>query len=185
MLKSSERTVEEIDSEIERIKNELNDVHGTETEVYARIVGYYRAVNNWNKGKRDEFDSRKAFEIETALNGTKKCPDEKVSFSTENALSENKELSSEENSGSVYYELYAKQTCPNCPPVKNYMKNIPLKGNYIDVDTDSGLSEAASQGVFASPTVIVYDSESNEIARGHNVEELEEIFSKILVKESV
>jgi len=29
-----------------------------ETEVYSRIVGYYRPVKQWNKGKRQEFSER-------------------------------------------------------------------------------------------------------------------------------
>ena len=45
------RTIEAIEKEIAETKAELEDVHGTETEVYARIVGYYRAVKNWNKGR--------------------------------------------------------------------------------------------------------------------------------------
>ncbi len=28
------------------------------TEVYSRVVGYYRPVQNWNDGKRREFSSR-------------------------------------------------------------------------------------------------------------------------------
>ncbi len=28
---------------------------GKETEVYSRIVGYYRPVQQWNKGKQAEF----------------------------------------------------------------------------------------------------------------------------------
>lgn len=34
---------------------------GKETEIYARIVGYYRAVRNWNKGKKEEKKHRVAF----------------------------------------------------------------------------------------------------------------------------
>ena len=56
------RTVEEINAEIERTKEEIENVHGTQTEVYARIVGYYRSVRNWNKGKREEYNHRKLFE---------------------------------------------------------------------------------------------------------------------------
>jgi len=32
-----------------------------ETEVYARIVGYYRPVQNWNQGKKSEFSQRTVF----------------------------------------------------------------------------------------------------------------------------
>jgi ribonucleoside-triphosphate reductase len=32
-----------------------------ETEVYSRIVGYYRPVQNWNNGKKSEFSVRKTY----------------------------------------------------------------------------------------------------------------------------
>ena len=31
------------------------------TEVYSRIVGYFRPVQNWNIGKKQEFEDRKEF----------------------------------------------------------------------------------------------------------------------------
>lgn len=34
---------------------------GQPTEVYSRIVGYFRSVRLWNKGKRQEFDEREVF----------------------------------------------------------------------------------------------------------------------------
>ena len=37
---------------------------GAETEVYSRVVGYLRPVNQWNKGKREEFRKRKTFVVE-------------------------------------------------------------------------------------------------------------------------
>jgi ribonucleoside-triphosphate reductase len=35
----------------------------TECEVYSRVVGYLRPVNQWNKGKQQEFTDRKMFKI--------------------------------------------------------------------------------------------------------------------------
>ena len=37
-------------------------------EVYSRVVGYFRPVNQWNKGKKEEFSERKTynFELETS-----------------------------------------------------------------------------------------------------------------------
>ena len=32
-----------------------------QTEVYSRIVGYFRPVQNWNHGKQQEFTDRKEF----------------------------------------------------------------------------------------------------------------------------
>lgn len=34
-------------------------------EVYSRVVGYFRPVNQWNNGKREEFSERKMFRIQT------------------------------------------------------------------------------------------------------------------------
>ena len=36
---------------------------GQPTEVYSRIVGYFRSVKLWNKGKRQEFEDRKTFKL--------------------------------------------------------------------------------------------------------------------------
>jgi ribonucleoside-triphosphate reductase (formate) len=38
---------------------------GEEAEVYARIVGYYRPVQNWNNGKKSEYHARKTFKLGT------------------------------------------------------------------------------------------------------------------------
>jgi hypothetical protein len=38
-----------------------------ETEVYSRIVGYYRPIKNWNDGKRAEFSDRKEFIVDKSL----------------------------------------------------------------------------------------------------------------------
>ncbi len=46
---------------IAELKKQLANVHGTECEVYARIVGYYRSVKNWNKGKASEYRDRVNF----------------------------------------------------------------------------------------------------------------------------
>lgn len=37
---------------------------GERTEVYSRIVGYFRPVKQWNKGKKREFEERKTFVTE-------------------------------------------------------------------------------------------------------------------------
>ena len=36
---------------------------GQKTEVYSRITGYYRPVQNWNDGKAQEFKDRKVYDI--------------------------------------------------------------------------------------------------------------------------
>ena len=172
------RTLEAIDAEIAETKAALKDVHGTQTEVYARIVGYYRAVRNWNKGKRDEFDSRKMFVYDDPVTYT---ANEESSKSTiaETASPANTIAMPSANENALHYEFFMRRTCPNCPPVKNYMEEITMSGLQIDVDTDAGLQEAAAKGVFAAPTVIFYDAKNNEIGRAHNVEELSAILEPV------
>jgi len=45
---------------------------GEETEIYSRIVGYYRPVKNWNVGKKSEYKERKLYNY----NMDKQHPDE-------------------------------------------------------------------------------------------------------------
>jgi len=40
-------------------------VCGNSMEVYSRVVGYYRPVQNWNKGKQEEFGLRKTFKMDS------------------------------------------------------------------------------------------------------------------------
>jgi ribonucleoside-triphosphate reductase len=55
--------LKEIDRRIEELKFEYDNSKGTPTETYTRIVGYFRAVENWNSGKREEYFDRKTFKV--------------------------------------------------------------------------------------------------------------------------
>jgi len=48
---------------IAELEKELENIKGTECEVYSRIVGYFRSVKQWNNGKQEEFKDRITFEI--------------------------------------------------------------------------------------------------------------------------
>ena len=49
------------------MENKENKVCGEECEVYSRVVGYYRPVQNWNNGKKEEFFMRKTFKVNEYL----------------------------------------------------------------------------------------------------------------------
>ncbi len=51
-------TLSQINTRLEELKLQKTQIKGQETEVYARIVGYYRSVRNWNKGKKEEYGIR-------------------------------------------------------------------------------------------------------------------------------
>ncbi len=172
------RTVSQIDAEIAQAQAELKNVRGTETEVYARIVGYYRSVRNWNKGKRDEYDLRKQFVWDS---GEDVASNYKTSITPEVETSKSEiSIASEKTavvSGEVYYEYFSRKTCPNCKPVQKHLETVEITGIHVDVDTPEGLESASKLGVLSAPTVILFDSTGNEIARAHNITELKQIFS--------
>ena len=56
---------------INREKEVTMKVWVVPTEVYSRIVGYYRPVQNWNRGKVEEFQQRKVIDPERAVAGVR------------------------------------------------------------------------------------------------------------------
>ena len=56
--------LKEIDDEVMKLRLEYENAEGTPTEVYTRIVGYYRSVRNWNPGKKNEYGDRVLFEVD-------------------------------------------------------------------------------------------------------------------------
>ena len=168
------KTLQAIDAEIAATKEALKDVHGSTTEVYARIVGYYRAVRNWNKGKRDEFNHRTMFVYDgEKTNAASTTPVQEAVPVQESLFAEEREHI--ENASGMSYEFFLRGTCPNCPPVKAYMADVALPGIMVDVDSEEGLQQAARKGVFAAPTVIFYGTGGEEIARAHSVDELKAV----------
>jgi hypothetical protein len=168
------RAIAEIDADIAKVKAELEDVHGTQTEVYARIVGYYRSVRNWNKGKREEYRHRKLFvadetNIQAHLPAVGGCACGSDAYA---GLTGEAAISSAAASTASRYELFVRKTCPNCPPVKECCTNLPLSGDQIDVDQSEGFARASAAGVFSTPTVVFYDASDAETGRAYSVKEI-------------
>lgn len=42
----------------------MDNTQRTECEVYARVCGYIRPVEQWNAGKKAEYDDRKNFGVD-------------------------------------------------------------------------------------------------------------------------
>lgn len=51
--------IREMDKEYEKSRKITKC--GLKTEVYSRVCGYYRPVENWNRGKKEELKDRKAY----------------------------------------------------------------------------------------------------------------------------
>nr|WP_049770148.1 anaerobic ribonucleoside-triphosphate reductase [Calditerrivibrio nitroreducens] len=48
------------------LQQKLAEVKGERCEVYSRVVGYHRPVENWNEGKQEEFKDRVVFNVDSA-----------------------------------------------------------------------------------------------------------------------
>jgi ribonucleoside-triphosphate reductase len=157
------RTIESISEEISGLQERLEKVRGTETEVYTRIVGYYRSLRNWNKGKREEYNQRLTFDV-SAESGTPAPA----------ACQEKTGPRLEEIAG---YGYFYRKTCPNCPPVRDFVNRLPLEGAHIDVDTEEGFDKARAHDVQSTPTVVFYDRQGRAKHRYHSVRQLEEVLA--------
>lgn len=171
--------VNKIEKQIKTLTEQRSSANGRETEVYTRIVGYYRAVKNWNKGKREEYNHRKCF---SSLDHS-----EERKVSAQSAMAESKiiafsETEAENKEDIVSYAYFYRKTCPNCPSVKNYIENIQLPGQFIDVDSEEGLEAAKINEIFSVPTVVFSNNKGKEVFRGRNVQEVKNIVPAELVK---
>ncbi|MCK5840713.1 MAG: hypothetical protein KAH31_00985 [Candidatus Sabulitectum sp.] len=45
------------------MSTEVRTVKAVKAEVYSRVVGYYRPVQDWNKGKQEEFSQREYVDL--------------------------------------------------------------------------------------------------------------------------
>ncbi len=176
-------TIEQIDREISTLNDELQKVKGTETEVYTRIVGYHRAVDNWNKGKREEYNHRKEFvvnqdKLSEDILAKKNYEETEVSVidekKEEQCLGIN-DLNLDRISG---FKLFTSQYCHNCSPVKNFLKDLHVNGEEIDVSTDLGINLAKNYDVMSTPTVLLFDENDNIVSKAFSVDELKKVFSK-------
>ena len=78
---------------------------GSKTEVYSRITGYYRPVQNWNDGKSEEFKARKVYAESKLANKKPLYLNETRSGSDAGVC---------ECEGEDRTILFATASCPNC-----------------------------------------------------------------------
>lgn len=159
-----------MEARLTSLRNELQNVKGTRTEVYSRIVGYYRSVKNWNAGKRSEYANRKLYSVPDGLGGTVPSAAARL---REAATRDHAAPGLAEPRGKPSdYLLFVRTSCPNCPPVRSYLAQSGLPGRIVDVDTEDGLSLAMSHNVLASPTALVRGTGGVEVYRACTVTEL-------------
>ncbi len=120
---------------------------GSVTEVYSRITGYYRPVQNWNDGKLQEYQNRTVYrmgnQIDQIAPRSEKC--EETPAQTACAEKNN-----------TY--LFTTKTCPNCSLAKKYLQNV----DYTIVDAEENMDLAVRFGVRQAPTLVIVAGQSEQ-----------------------
>ena len=126
-------------------------VCGEKTEVYSRITGYYRPVQNWNDGKAEEFRERKVYNINTSV---LKKKDEANKEAEETCECQDNKASFEEK-----LVLFATKTCPNCKMSKMMLDKAGIKYQVVDAEENPDLTK--QYNVKKAPTLLVFKDEEN------------------------
>ena len=140
---------------------------GSKTEVYSRITGYYRPVQNWNIGKTQEFKDRKTYSFKGAVNGTCYHDAEKAIEEHEKKVAQAKAASSSSSKPDVSCTpsvnlLFTTKKCPNCPTAKAALERKGIAYTVIDAQEDSALAE--QYGVMSVPTLFVGGNKDNVLS---------------------
>ena len=121
---------------------------GEATEVYSRITGYYRPVQNWNAGKTQEYKERKEYNIETSVLTHGKPV-------TENTAAKATEPEAKLANGSY---LFTSATCPNCKIACSMMDKAGYA--YTKLLATDHAELATALGIKQAPTLVVVDGDS-------------------------
>lgn len=137
---------------------------GKVTEVYSRVTGYYRAVQNFNDGKVHEFKDRKEYvikedslvnepdmECESCKTGYTELPETDDNVSTEQAV--RKILANVRKP-----MLFTTSTCPNCKMAKKFISDSGFECDILLAEENQELVKLYE--ITSAPTLIVFDNGS-------------------------
>ena len=145
---------------------------GKVTEVYSRITGYYRPVQNWNDGKLQEYANRKEYDV---AHSTLKKPI--VTMVTLSDYDKPKASVTVEEPENIIY-LFTTKTCPNCKLAKEYLKGI----NYLLIDAEENMELAAKYGVMQAPTlVVVHGDQVKKYVNASRIKQFADSCKEVLV----
>ena len=119
---------------------------GETAEVYSRITGYYRPVQNWNAGKTQEYKERKEYDIgNSVLRHDGPVPEVKAEPVQEAPVVE--------ESGDNRAILFATPTCPNCRIACSYLDKAGFAYEKLMAEENADL--AIKYGVKQAPTLVL------------------------------
>ena len=114
---------------------------GQKTEVYSRITGYYRPIQNWNDGKTAEYHNRKEYEPENSH----------LTHELKHERCEQEQKVSNESLNEIL--LFATKTCPNCKMAKMLLDKAGI--HYTVIDAEENKEKTLQFKVNKAPTLIV------------------------------
>lgn len=120
---------------------------GAKAEVYSRITGYYRPVQNWNEGKLQEYSNRTEYDISTSV--LKKKEDAPILVNAQECASPVAETNA------VKY-LFTTKTCPNCKIAKEYLADQ----EYVVIDAEENQEMAQQYRIMQAPTLVIVDGDN-------------------------
>ena len=120
---------------------------GAKTEVYSRITGYYRPVQNWNDGKSQEFKDRVVYDIANS-----RLKSERVT------APETPEAIEITPDAETQYLLFTTKTCPNCKVAEVLLKNAGVE--YTKIIAEENPDLAREYGIRQAPTLIAICGDS-------------------------
>ena len=133
---------------------------GKTTEIYSRITGYYRPVQNWNDGKLQEYNNRTEYKIgENVRPETKDTSVVQAEGTQEMDLAAaHASLQTERSEGKNTSYLFTTKTCPNCKLAKEYLKDV----DYMVIDAEENAELAMQYGVMQAPTLVIVAGQSRQ-----------------------
>ena len=127
---------------------------GRKTEIYSRITGYYRPVQNWNDGKTQEFKDRRTYVIENSVlrhNGVM-SPEDACRLREAELAEMNRTM------------LFVSETCPNCSIAESLLDRFHV--DYERVMAAENMELANKFGITQAPTLVVTDGNGFKTYRG-------------------
>ncbi len=133
-------------------------VCGESAEVYSRITGYYRPVQNWNDGKAQEYKERKLYDMgHSVLKRKLEAPHD---------VSETQASKKAMESAKDGVFLFTTKTCPNCKIAREFLKGETYQA--VDAEENPELSDA--YGIMQAPTlVLVKNGEIRKFVNASNI----------------
>ena len=141
---------------------------GKKAEVYSRITGYYRPVQNWNDGKAQEYKNRTVYDIlHSGAPAAKPVEAEKKEeqpavggkHSTRTMVTMTKDDVKIQHPDTVKY-LFTTSTCPNCKIAKKMLAEAEEEYQLIDAEKNPEL--VSRYGIMQAPTLVVIEGDETK-----------------------